>query len=56
MEHFITDPDQMDRFLTRYAKYLTHWNAEHPHNPIDINRIIWTHLPWRHLNNRPQGP
>ena len=51
MEHFINDPDQMDRFLARYAEYLTGWNAEHPRNPIDINRIIWTHLPWRHLNN-----
>ena len=51
MEHFINDPDQMDRFLTRYAEYLVGWNAEHPRNPIDINRIIWTHLPWRHLNN-----
>ena len=51
MEHFINDPDQMDRFLARYAEYLVGWNAEHPRNPIDINRIIWTHLPWRHLNN-----
>ena len=51
MEHFIDDPDQMNRFLARYAEYLEHWNAEHPRNPIDINRIIWTHIPWRHLNN-----
>ena len=51
MEHFIDDPDQMNRFLARYAEYLEHWNAEHPRNPIDINRIIWTHIPRRHLNN-----
>ena len=56
MEHFINDPDQMDRFLTRYAEYLVGWNAEHPRNPIDINRIIWTHLPWRHLNNPTRAP
>ncbi|MCY3690644.1 MAG: hypothetical protein OXI54_13680 [Chloroflexota bacterium] len=56
MEHFIDDPDQMNRFLARYAEYLTTWNAEHPRNPIDINRIIWTHIPWRHLNHRPRAP
>ena len=50
MEHLIRCPDQMADFLARYAEYLTVWNAENPGNPIDINRIIWTNLPWRHLN------
>ena len=56
MEHFIKTPDQMEYFLTRYAQYLTGWNIEHPRNPIDINRIIWTSVRWRHLNNPTCGP
>ena len=51
MEHLIRCPDQMDDFLARYAEYLTGWNAAHPRNPIDINRIIWTNPTWRHLNS-----
>ena len=50
MESFIGDPDRIDSFLARYAEYLTRWNAEHPHNPIDINRIHWTDHRWQHLN------
>ena len=50
MQFFIHYPDQMDDFLARYAKYLTRWNAEHPRNPIDINRIEWTDRRWEHLN------
>ena len=50
------EPEQMDRFLARYAEYLKQWNAEHPRNPIDINRFIWTNPTWRHLNNRPRAP
>ena len=51
MEQLIRCPDQMDDFLARYAQYLTDWNAEHPRNPIDINRIRWTNPRWRHLNS-----
>ncbi len=50
MQFFIHYPDEMDDFLARYAEYLTRWNAEHPHNPIDINRILWTDKRWQHLN------
>ncbi len=50
MQFFIHYPDEMDDFLARYAEYLIHWNAEHPHNPIDINRILWTDRRWHHLN------
>ena len=51
MEHLIRCPDQMDDFLARYAEYLTGWNAAHPRNPIDINRINWTNPTWWHLNS-----
>ena len=51
MEYLLRDPDQMGRFPARYAEYLTHWNAEHPRNPIDINRFVWTNPTWRHFNN-----
>ena len=56
MEYLLRDPDQMARFLACYAEHLTHWNAENPGNPIDINRFIWTNPTWRHLNNRPRAP
>ena len=56
MEYLLRDPDQMDRFLARYAEYLKQWNAEHPGNPIDINRFVWTNPTWRHFNNRPRAP
>ena len=36
-QFFIDEPDLMDDFLARYAEYLTCWNAENSHNPIDIN-------------------
>ena len=49
MEHFIQTPEQMEDFLARYAEYLTGWNIEHPRNPIDINRIRWTSIRWRHF-------
>ena len=42
MEYLLRDPEQMDRFLARYAEYLKEWNAENPGNPIDINRFVWT--------------
>ena len=48
MEHLIRDPEQLEDFLARYAEYLIGWNIEHPHNPIDINRIYWTSVRWRH--------
>ena len=49
MEYLLLDPEQMDDFLARYAEYLIGWNAEHPGNPIDINRFVWTNPTWRHL-------
>ena len=49
-QFFIHYPDEMDDFLARYADYLTRRNAENPHNPIDINRILWTDHRWQHLN------
>ena len=39
MEHLIIDRDRLEDFLARYAEYLEHWNAEHPRNPIDFNRL-----------------
>ena len=56
MEYLLLDPDQMARFLVRYAEYLKHWNAEHPGNPIDINRFVCTNPTWRHLNNPARAP
>ena len=47
MEHLIIDRDRLEDFLARYAEYLKQWNAEHPRNPIDINRLQWTSLRWR---------
>ena len=47
MEHLIIDRDRLEDFLARYAEYLKHWNAEHPRNPIDFNRLQWTSLRWR---------
>ena len=49
-QFFIGEPDRIDDFLARYADYLTRRNAENPHNPIDINRILWTDHRWQHLN------
>ena len=49
-ECFISKPDQIDDYVARYAEYLTRWNAEHPENPIDINRIHWIDRNWQHLN------
>ena len=48
-EHFIKTPEQMEDYLARYAKYLKQWNIEHPRNPIDINRIGWNSVRWRHF-------
>ena len=39
MEHLIIDRDRLEDFLARYAEYLKQWNAEHPRNPIDFNRL-----------------
>ena len=50
MECFISEPDKIRDSLARYAEYLTRRNAENPHNPIDINRILWTDHRWQHLN------
>ena len=47
MEHLIIDRDRLEDYLARYANYLIGWNAEHPRNPIDINRLQWTSLRWR---------
>ena len=47
MEHLIIDRDRLEDYLARYAEYLVGWNAEHPRNPIDINRLQWTSLRWR---------
>ena len=49
MEHLIIDRDRLEDYLARYAEYLKQWNAEHPRNPIDINRLQWTSLRWRHF-------
>jgi hypothetical protein len=49
-QFFIGEPDRIDDFLARYADYLTRRNAENPHNPIDINRILWSDHRWQHLN------
>ena len=50
MQFFIGEPDTMDDFLARYAEYLTRWNAVNSHNPVHINRILWTDQRWQHLN------
>ena len=50
MQSFIHYDDEMDDFLARYSEYLTIWNAENPHSPIDINRLHWTDPRWQHLN------
>ena len=49
-QYFITDPDGMDRFLARYADYLTRRNAENPDNPIEFDRIIWNCPRWQNRN------
>ena len=49
-QHFIGEPDRIDDYFARYAEYLTRWNAEHPENPVDINRIHWVDKRWQHLN------
>ena len=46
----------MDDFLARYAEYLTRWNAEHSHNPVDINRIFWVDDRWQQRLNPVRGP
>ena len=56
MEHLIIDRDRLEDFLARYAEYLKHWNAEHPRNPIDINRLQWTSLRWREYFASIRGP
>ena len=56
MEHFILTPEQMDDFLARYAEYLIGWNAEHPRNPIDFNRIRWNSIRWRDYFKSIRGP
>ena len=56
MEHFILTPEQMDDFLARYAEYLIGWNAEHPGNPIDFNRIRWNSIRWRDYFKSIRGP
>ena len=43
-------------FLARYAEYLKQWNAEHPRNPIDFNRLQWTSLRWREYFASIRGP
>ena len=50
MQSFIGEPDRIDAFVARYAEYLTRWNAEHPENPINIDRIHWNDKRWQHLN------
>ena len=47
MEHLIIDRDRLEDYLARYAEYLIGWNAEHPRNPIDINRLRWNSIRWR---------
>ena len=56
MEHLIIDRDRLEDFLARYAEYLKQWNAEHPHNPIDFNRLRWTSLRWREYFASIRGP
>ena len=56
MEHLIIDRDRLEDFLARYAEYLKHWNAEHPRNPIDFNRLQWTSLRWREYFASIRGP
>ena len=56
MEHLIIDRDRLEDFLARYAEYLKQWNAEHPRNPIDFNRLQWTSLRWREYFAFPRGP
>ena len=56
MEHLIIDRDRLEDFLARYAEYLKHWNAEHPRNPIDFNRLQWTSLRWREYFANIRGP
>ena len=56
MEHLIIDRDRLEDFLARYAEYLKQWNAEHPRNPIDINRLQWTSLRWREYFASIRGP
>ena len=50
MQSFIGEPDRIDAFVARYAKYLVRWNVEHPEALIDIDRIYWNDKRWRHLN------
>ena len=56
MEHLIIDRDRLEDFLARYAEYLVGWNAEHPRNPIDFNRLQWTSLRWREYFASIRGP
>ena len=56
MEHLIIDRDRLEDFLARYAEYLIGWNAEHPRNPIDFNRLQWTSLRWREYFASIRGP
>ena len=56
MEHLIIDRDRLEDFLARYAEYLKQWNAEHPRNPIDFNRLQWTSLRWREYFASIRGP
>ena len=56
MEHLIIDRDRLEDYLARYAEYLKQWNAEHPRNPIDFNRLQWTSLRWREYFASIRGP
>ena len=56
MEHLIIDRDRLEDYLARYAEYLIGWNAEHPRNPIDFNRLQWTSLRWREYFASIRGP
>ena len=49
-QHYVLEADEIADYLARYAEYLTVWNAEHPENPIDLNRIHWLSKGWQHLN------
>ncbi len=49
-QYYITEADRVEDFHARYAEYLVRWNAEHPENPVDINRIHWNNRNWQHYN------
>ena len=49
-QFFINEPERIEDYYARYAKYLERWNVEHPEAPIDIKRIHWVDRNWKHLN------